>query len=66
MTVIALAVAIPSRRPRPRTAAFLPHHVTGGLVLGLVWLGVVTRLVLLAPINAAGDVARKAKETITR
>jgi membrane-associated phospholipid phosphatase len=67
-TVIALAVAIPLLVGLARLyrGMHFPTDVTGGLVLGLVWLGVVTRLVLLAPINAAGDIARKAKETITR
>jgi undecaprenyl-diphosphatase len=67
-TVIALAVAIPLLVGLARLyrGMHFPTDVTGGIVLGLVWLGVVTRLVLLAPINATGDIARKAKETITR
>jgi membrane-associated phospholipid phosphatase len=67
-TVIALAVAIPLLVGLARLyrGMHFPTDVTGGLFLGLVWLGVVTRLVLLAPISAAGDIARKAKETITR
>jgi membrane-associated phospholipid phosphatase len=67
-TVIALAVAIPLLVGLARLyrGMHFPTDVTGGIVLGLVWLAVVTRLVLLAPINAAGDIARKAKETIAR
>jgi membrane-associated phospholipid phosphatase len=71
-TVIALAVAIPILVGIARLyrGMHFPTDVTGGIVLGLAWLAVVTRLVLLAPISAAGDIARragkKAKEAIPR
>lgn len=71
-TVIALAVAIPLLVGLARLyrGMHFPTDVTGGIVLGLAWLAVVTRLVLLAPVEAAGDLAqrakRKAKETMSR
>jgi membrane-associated phospholipid phosphatase len=67
-TVIALAVAIPLLVGLARLyrGMHFPTDVTGGLILGVAWLAVVTRLVLLAPIRATTEVARKAKETITR
>jgi membrane-associated phospholipid phosphatase len=71
-TVIALAVAIPLLVGIARLyrGMHFPTDVTGGLVLGLAWFAVVTRLVLLAPIAAAGDFVqgarKKAQETIRR
>jgi membrane-associated phospholipid phosphatase len=67
-TVIALAVAIPILVGLARLyrGMHFPTDVTGGIVLGLAWFAVVTRLVLLAPITAATDLARRAKETISR
>ena len=66
--MIALAVAIPLLVGIARLyrGMHFPTDVTGGLVLGLAWFTIVTRLVLLAPIDAASSVPRTAKETVSR
>ena len=67
-TVIAVAVAIPLLVGFARLyrGMHFPTDVTGGLILGLSWFAIVTRLVLLAPVSATPDIGRKAKETISR